>query len=73
MSLTHNRGKRIRFSVLLLCIFLLLASASYAQTEVRIDSAKGGLGWLSHPYQPRSVPPINLSNSSRLDSLVRAG
>ena len=73
MSLTHNRGKRIRISVLLLCIFLLLASAGYAQTEVRIDSAKGGLGWLTHPYQPRSVPPINLSNSSRLDSLVRAG
>jgi outer membrane protein len=73
MSLTHNRGKRIRISVLLLCISLFPASSSHAQTAVRIDSAKGGLGWLTHPYQPRTVPPINLSNSSRLDSLVRAG
>jgi outer membrane protein TolC len=73
MRLTHNRGKRIRISVLLLLLSLLLAVASHAQTAVRIDSAKGGLGWLTHPYQPRAVPPINLSNSSRLDSLVRAG
>jgi outer membrane protein TolC len=73
MRLTHNRGKRIRISVLLLLLSLLLAVASHAQTAVRIDSAKGGLGWLTRPYQPRAVPPINLSNSSRLDSLVRAG
>jgi outer membrane protein len=73
MSLTHNRRKRIRIPVLLPFISLLLASSSNAQTAVRIDSAKGGMGWLTHPYQPRAVPPINLSNSSRLDSLVRAG
>jgi outer membrane protein TolC len=73
MSLTHIRGKRIRISVLLVFISVLLARSSHAQTAVRIDSARGGLGWLTHPYQPRAVPPINLSNSSRLDSLVRAG
>jgi len=43
------------------------------QTAVRIDPATGGLGWLSHPYQARYVPPINLNNSSRFDSLIRAG
>ena len=73
MSLQHNRGKRIRVSVLLLFIPLLLASSGRAQTEVRIEPAKGGLGWLTHPYQPRSVPPVNLTNSSRLESLVRGG
>jgi outer membrane protein len=73
MRLTRYCGKRIRISVVLLFFSLLLASSSHAQTAVRIDSAKGGLGWLTHPYQPRAVPPINLSNSSRLDSLVRAG
>ena len=73
MSLTHNRGKRIRISALLLFLSLLPVSSSHAQTAVRIDTAKGGLGWLTHPYQPRAVPPINLSNSSRLDSLIRAG
>src|SRR3984885_14229989 len=49
------------------------AQTSSAQTAVRIDPAKGGLGWLTHPYQARYVPPINLVNSSRLDSLIRAG
>jgi outer membrane protein len=44
-----------------------------AQTAVRIDPANGGLGWLTHPYQARYVPPVNLSNSSRFDSLIRAG
>ena len=73
MSLQHNRGKRIRVSVLLLFIPLLLSSSGRAQNAVRIEPAKGGLGWLTHPYQPRSVPPINLTNSSRLESLVRGG
>ena len=51
----------------------LLASPAAAQSEIRIDPAKGGLGWLTHPYQVRDVPPINLANSSRLESLERAG
>ena len=58
--------------VYVLCASLLAAPAG-AQSEIRIDPAKGGLGWLTHPYQAREVPPINLSNSSRLESLVRAG
>ncbi len=52
----------------------LFAGTSAAQTEVRIDPPpEGRLGWLTHPYLPRSVPPVNLSNSSRLEALVRAG
>jgi outer membrane protein len=27
----------------------------------------------THPYEPRVVPPVNISNSTRLDSLMRAG
>ncbi|HVP49389.1 MAG TPA: TolC family protein [Bryobacteraceae bacterium] len=73
MSLQHNRGKRIRISVFVSSFALLLAGSGQAQTAVRIEPAKGGLGGLTHPYQPRSVPPINLTNSSRLESLVRAG
>src|ERR1700679_1766117 len=52
---------------------VLPAQTSGAQTAVRIDPAKGGLGWLTHPYQVRYVPPINLSNSTRIDTLIRAG
>ena len=61
----------------MLCSLLLLAGSQsgplFAQSAVRIDPAKGGLGWLTRPYQQRYVPPINLTNSNRLESLVRAG
>jgi len=56
-----------------LCSFLLFIGAAFAQTAVRIEPARGGLGWLTHPYQRREVPPINLANSDRLEALVRAG
>jgi outer membrane protein len=65
--------RAMRCICVLICPALVLCSSAIAQTEVRIDPSKGGLGWLTHPYQPRSVPPINLANSSRLESLVRAG
>jgi outer membrane protein len=57
----------------LLCTLLVLANSLSAQSAVRIDPATGGLGWLTHPYQARNVPPINLNNTSRLETLVRAG
>jgi outer membrane protein len=60
--------------------FGLAASSMYGQSvasspesAVRIDPAKGSLGWLTRPYRVRYIPPISLSNSSRLDSLIRAG
>jgi len=56
----------------LLAAGLATGSAS-AQTSVRIDPATGKLGWLTRPYQARYIPPINLANSSRFDSLIRAG
>jgi len=55
-----------------LCAALALQTAS-AQTAARIDPATGGLGWFTRPYQARNIPPINLANTSRLDSLIRAG
>ncbi len=56
------------------CLVLLLAGAAQAQNEIRIEAPRGGpLGWLTRPYQARNVPPINLNNSSRLESLVQAG
>ncbi len=56
-----------------LCTAVLLAGSAAAQTAVRIDPQNGGLGWLTHPYQARTVPPINLANTTRLQSLERAG
>ena len=64
-----------RFQVPLswLCAFLVLAGSASAQNEIRIETPKSRLGWLTRPYQARIIPPINLSNSSRLESLIRAG
>lgn len=44
-----------------------------AQNAIRIDPPKGGLGWLTRPYQRRVIPPINVTNTDRLQSLVKAG
>src|SRR5579872_7154801 len=55
------------------CAVLLIAAVAGAQNTIRIEPAKGPVGWLLNPYRPRDVPPINLSNSSRLEALVRGG
>jgi outer membrane protein len=69
--------RRLKTPLSWLCSLLLLvisqSSLVSGQSAVRIEPAKGGLGWLTRPYRQRSVPPINLTNSSRLESLVRAG
>lgn len=70
---TYDWDRPIRTVVLLACSCLLFAGSSNAQNTVRIDPATGGLGWLTHPYQTRNVPPINLTNSPRLEALIRAG
>src|ERR1700723_1694694 len=62
----------VRSFILLLAIGLIAGSGK-AQNSVRVDPPKGGLGWLTRPYQARQIPPINLANSSRFDSLIRAG
>ncbi len=55
-------------------ILLLCASLANAQTAIRVDDAPTGrFSWLTRNYQPRSVPPINLANTSRIASLVRSG
>jgi outer membrane protein len=64
---------RLQAPLSLLCAFLLFAGSGVAQNAIRIEPATGRFGWLTHPYQARNVPPINLSNSSRLEQLVRAG
>src|SRR5579862_8095846 len=54
-------------------IFLFLTASAFAQTEIAVEPATGRLGWLLNPYRPRTVPPIRISNTPRLDSLIRAG
>src|SRR5579871_4349234 len=57
-----------------LCFLPAFTAALNAQSEIAILPAEGGhFGWLTRPYRPRTVPPVNLANTSRLESLIRAG
>jgi len=47
----------------------MLTGTLGAQNAVRVEPAKGIFSW----YRQRSVAPINLTNSSRLNSLIHAG
>lgn len=52
---------------------LALSAVALAQNELRIDPAPEHLHGLTRPYEARSVSPIRLTNSPRLNALVRAG
>jgi outer membrane protein len=55
------------------CALLCLSSSVFGQSTISIEAPKGGLGWLTRPYRPRTVSPINLSNSGRLEMLIQGG
>jgi outer membrane protein len=66
-------SSRWQIAVLTLFVPLLLAPFAAAQSEITVQSPTGGWGWLTHPYQAGSVPPIRLTNSPRFNDLIRAG
>ena len=63
-----------------LCAVLGATPAAFGQQNPGVES-RGPLGtdrphWysgLAQPYQARIVPPVSVSNSSRIDALLRAG
>ena len=65
--------RRLKALLCVLCSWLAVAPSLPADNAVRIEPPKGGLGWLTRPYQQRVIPPINLTNSDRIQSLIRAG
>src|SRR5271154_280599 len=71
--LTMTPMRILRPVISMLCAATLLAAPGSAQNAIRIDPSTGPLGWLLNPYRARSVPPINLSNTPRLEALVRGG
>jgi outer membrane protein TolC len=63
--------KRIQVPLSFLSAILILSSTLAAQNSISIEPAPG---WrLLKPYRQRFVPPANLNNTSRLESLIRAG
>lgn len=59
-------------ALVVVCGLTLGLSAS-AQNELRVEPATGPMSWLVRPYQARFVSPVRLTNSPRLDSLIRSG
>ncbi len=65
--------RRFQAPVSLVCALLMTLGPACAQNAFQIEPPKGGLGWLTRPYQHPEIEPANLANSNRLESLVRAG
>jgi len=72
--------KQFQTYTAVLCAVLVASPAAFGQQSPGVES-RGPLGtdrphWYSgiaQPYQSRTVPPVNVSNSSRIDALLRAG
>lgn len=54
------------------CSAVIVSSAS-AQNAIKVTPPHGAFSWLTRDYRKWDVPPINLQNSERLESLIRAG
>ncbi|HTW64092.1 MAG TPA: TolC family protein [Bryobacteraceae bacterium] len=68
------RFSRLRsIFALLTAAALLLPGPAAAENAVRIEPAQGPLTRFTRPFRARNVPPVNLVNSPRLESLMRAG
>src|SRR5436190_21980192 len=66
--------RTFRTAISLLCVFLLAIAPLSAQTAGSIESQRQNfLSRVTGPYRPKTVAPVNLSNSSRLEALLRAG
>ena len=71
--------KSLQSSIALFCVFLLLVPGAFGQQQVNMPGAvlaPKETHWytpFTHKYTPFDVAPINLANSPRLESLIRAG
>jgi outer membrane protein len=69
--------RRFRSTLAIFCVWLMAAPVTWAQNNGNGSDRNGGpwlnLGGFSDRYRGQVVPPVIVSNSSRLDSLVRAG
>ncbi|MCU1273965.1 MAG: outer rane efflux protein, partial [Bryobacterales bacterium] len=70
-----------RFKSLLavLCCLLVLVPHLGAQTPgnqlnpPKLETGGGAFSWITRPYRAPDIPAIDLANTNRLDSLLRAG
>src|SRR5262244_780557 len=62
-----------RPAISLACVFLLTIAPIVAQTSESEAGHSSFLSRVTSPYRPHEVAPVNLSNTDRLDKLLRAG
>src|SRR5216683_4322847 len=73
-SVLRNSYMRIFQPVIsLLCVFLLTVPPLAAQNAQPGQQSQGFISRVTSNYRPHPVGPVNLSNSSRLEALLRAG
>jgi outer membrane protein TolC len=78
--------KQVQSYIAVLCVMLVMAPQTFAQTPAPPTSPAADprgpqpdtdhphfYSGLQRPYQSRVVPPINITNSSRISALLRAG
>jgi outer membrane protein len=72
MTLFPRSPFRVRQLAWLLASWGWAASAQPSNITI-LPPRPGPLGFLTRPYQQRTVPAVNLTNSGRLSSLIRSG
>src|SRR6266403_995295 len=74
--------KQVQSYIAVLCVMLVAAPQTFAQKKSGEEDTRGPRleterpHWYSgvtEPYRPRVVPPVSVSNSNRIDALLRAG
>ncbi|MEI9815237.1 MAG: TolC family protein [Acidobacteriota bacterium] len=67
----------VKKNIALLGVLLMLAPASFGQTRnsrgPQLSSEGGFVNNVTRNYTARYVPPVNLTNSNRIEQLIRAG
>lgn len=67
----------VKKNIALLGVVLLLAPAGYGQSRSnrgpQLSSEGGFMNNITKKYNPQYVPPIDITNSTRIEQLVRAG
>ena len=72
-----DRGMIVRLTSTFIrraCV-VLFSPLLFGQNTLSVDPAEtpAHFGWLTRPYQARTIGPIRLTNSPRLNSLIQAG
>src|SRR5215210_6909275 len=73
---TNNRHPKMRFvpnCIRSLCVLLSVTLCLAQTSEIAVEPVNGRFAFLISPYRPRYVPPARLTNSQRLNELIRAG